>query len=537
VEKVKEFLQRPWLYLFIIIIGVSVKFYHIDYRYFWYDELETILHTSGIPDYTYNSILPKNEIHSIEEYNELLRLNKQDYSIGEQLKGISKLTNLNPFHYALLVFWHRLAGDKDLHYRLFNVFLFLLTLPFLFFLAKILFKSDLAGWIAVCLFSASPFFHFYAHEARYNMLCTFLLVASHYFLLKAFYQNKLKWWLAYWIAGSMLLYATILGGIAIIGHLFFVVFFKKEYRLQFGLSALGILLVYSPWLVSVFNHRQEILGALQWHTVYGNLSFIRLLVFQLLDISNVFVNFVSFGQYYQLILHNQFHGNIIEFTFNCIVFLLILYGMIQLFRQYSKEISWFLLLSIIPFYLYMYVSDLVRGAGMSLYWRYHLIYYVGILLAMAGFLSSKREQKHWIWISIFSILIILGFVSIYTISQDRYREVYFPAEDQVACMDIISGSENPLLISDFAFWAGIVNAFLTISNECECDNVDILYVTKDVQNVEDILKDTDYSEIFVAYLSYELTDNLKSQFGERMNPVEIEGISALWQININNKDN
>jgi uncharacterized membrane protein len=531
-EKVKEFLQKPWIYLFILIIGVSLKFYHIDYRYFWYDELETILHTSGIPDDTFNSIFPKNEIHSIEEYNDLLRLNKQDYTIGEQLKGISKLTNLNPLHYMLLVFWHRLAGDQDFHYRLFNVFFFLLTLPFLFFLAKILFRSDLAGWIAVCLFSVSPFFHFYAHEARYNMLCAFLLVASHYFLLKALYQNKLKWWLAYWISGSMLLYATILGGVAIIGHLLFVVFFKKEYRLQFGLSFLGILLIYLPWLVSVFNHREEILGALYWHTIYGNLSFARLLIFQLLDLSNVFVNFVSFTQHWQLIYHNQFQGNIIEFTFNCILILLILYGIIQVFRQYSKEVSWFLMLSIIPFFLFMYVSDLVRGAGMSLYWRYHLIYFIGILLVMTGFLSSKTERRHWIRISAFSILIILGLISIYTISQEKYREVYFPGEDQIACMEIISGSENPLLISDFSFWAGTVNAFLTISNSCKCDNIDVLYVANNIQNVEEMLKDTDYSEIFVAYLSYELTDNLRAQFGERMKPVEIEGISALWQIKL-----
>ena len=135
------------------------------------------------------------------------------------------------------------------------------------------------------------------------------------------------------------------------------------------------------------------------------------------------------------------------------------------------------------------------------------------------------------------LVIILGFISVYTISQDKYREVYFPAEDQVACMDLISGYEHPLLITDICIFDGTIKSFLTISNRCECDNVDVLYVTNDVQNVEDIFKDTDYSEIFVAYLSYELTDNLRSQFGERMNPVEIEGISALWQIKISNKDN
>ena len=151
---------------------------------------------------------------------------------------------------------------------------------------------------------------------------------------------------------------------------------------------------------------------------------------------------------------------------------------------------------------------------------------------MAGFLSSKTERRHWIRISVFSFLIILGFISIYTISQDKYRGIPFPAEDQVACLDFVSGSERPLLITDMCIFDGTVKSFLTISNRCECDNVDVLYVANDVQNMEDILKDTGYSEIFVAYLSYELTDNLRAQFGERMNPVEVEGISALWQIKL-----
>jgi uncharacterized membrane protein len=128
------------------------------------------MHTSGIDGNAFEEKLPINELKNISYYHDLLSLNNQDLSIQTQLKGIWNMTNLNPLHYAILVFWHRVAGDKDVHYRYFNVLIFILTLPFLFLLAKLLFKSNMAGWLAVAIFAVSPFFQNYTFEARYNKL-------------------------------------------------------------------------------------------------------------------------------------------------------------------------------------------------------------------------------------------------------------------------------------------------------------------------------------------------------------------------------
>ncbi|HDR53011.1 MAG TPA: phospholipid carrier-dependent glycosyltransferase [Mariniphaga anaerophila] len=70
--------------------------------------------------------------------------------------------NLNPLHSVILSFWYRLTGDDILHYRLFSVLIFILTLPFLFFLARKLFRSDQIAWIATSLYSVSPFIHLFA---------------------------------------------------------------------------------------------------------------------------------------------------------------------------------------------------------------------------------------------------------------------------------------------------------------------------------------------------------------------------------------
>ena len=49
---------RPWIYLFIVLIGIFLKFYRIDYRYFWYDEVCTIMHTSGTSGNAFLEKLP-----------------------------------------------------------------------------------------------------------------------------------------------------------------------------------------------------------------------------------------------------------------------------------------------------------------------------------------------------------------------------------------------------------------------------------------------------------------------------------------------
>lgn len=156
--------QKPWIYLIIIILGVSLKFYNLNYKIFWEDEIYTVQHVVGA-----NNILDigpgkVNEIVDLSYYKELLRHSSQEYTLGEELTAQYKKMNLNPLHYVMLSFWYRLAGDDIVHYRLFSVLIFILTLPFLFFLARKLFRSNLVAWVATSLYSVSPFIHVFAQR-------------------------------------------------------------------------------------------------------------------------------------------------------------------------------------------------------------------------------------------------------------------------------------------------------------------------------------------------------------------------------------
>ena len=74
--------------------------------------------------------------------------------------------------------------------------------------------------------------------------------------------------------------------------------------------------------------------------------------------------------------------------------------------------------------------------------------------------------------------------------------------------------------------------FLVVINECKSENIDIMYATPDINDIENIVKGKGYSEIFVFHASDELVENLKSLYGEKMDSLEVEGISPVWEIKI-----
>ena len=89
----KALIHNPWFYILILAVGIFFKVYKIEQKFFWYDEVASIGHTSG------NQIKApaQNVILSMKEHKEKLRLNSQGYTLSSELKGLIKSTNLNPY--------------------------------------------------------------------------------------------------------------------------------------------------------------------------------------------------------------------------------------------------------------------------------------------------------------------------------------------------------------------------------------------------------------------------------------------------------
>jgi uncharacterized membrane protein len=529
-KAIQKLMAQPWVYVAILLIGIFLKFYKIDFRFFWYDEVYTIVQTSGLSFKEYNEKLPVNELKNINYYNDLLRLNKQGFSIGSQLRGQLNTPNLNPLHYALLVFWHRIAGDSDISYRYFNVFFFLLTLPFMFYLARLLFKSDLAGWIALALFSVNGFFQYYAFEARYNTLCLFLIVLNQYLFLRAVSGKGYLWWTGYIITGILSLYSSIILGLVFIAHFMYILFFERKVLITYIAATVIIFLGYLPWLISIFNHIDKIFGSLSWQQSFGANQNIFTLIFAQFylvaysfDIINNYVAQLNFFTLHQL------NGNYITFFTNLIIIALLIYSVIHTYKREEKKNFVFILLLILPQFLFLLVTDLVRKAGISLIPRYNILNIFGFILFLVFLFKDKIYKGSYFFTGVFVLLIAIS------IGADFYVANKYPYVNSAKDMKnavLLSRSDNALLISDLKTSTAQPGspAVLAFTNACKTDKIDILRVQPDIQNIKGYFDSTAYKNIFVLNASQKLINNLKSQFGEKMDSINLKGYTNEWQI-------
>jgi uncharacterized membrane protein len=529
-QMIQKFLNRFYLYILISLIGVSLKFYHLDYKLLWIDEVYTVQHTSGIPDREYPTLIPVNEIKNINFYYNLYHLNKQDYKIGSQLKGLLTSTQLNPLHYPLLMIWHRIVGDDPVHFRLFSVFIFIITLPFLFLLAQRFFNSNLAGWITVSLYAVSPFIQLFAQEARYYILWSFILVVLHYLFLQVIRCNNIKGWSAYTITASLSLYASPVSIIIIFGHLVYVLIIRKDLLPGYGISMLVVFLIYLPWALSLFFKLDEITSVLSWQSNNKyNIAFWLPFLGQCLYLVSIF----SFKMDY-ITAFEQESFNIppeagSAFIFNTIVLIIIIWSIVFLFRKTKKEISYFLLLIIIPGFLFFYLNDLLRSAMTSWWWRYLIFIAPGAILAITNLLYKKIEEGKLLYFVFYLALILIGISSINSISKAKHWHIGNKMNVYSEDAQLISKAEKPLLITDFDNNKSMVD-FMVVIRECNSKNIDILRASTGIDSVENKIGHKEYSDIYVLYASLELTGNLKSQFDGKMEKVNIEGISSMWKI-------
>lgn len=531
-KRITAFIQTNWLIIvicFLTSVGVFFKFYHLEDRFFWYDETYTIAHVKGNQQFN----IAVDEIKTKSYYLDQLSLNKQNASFNFRINGLISSPNPKPLHYSLLMVWCKIVGDSPFHYRLFSLFIFIISLPFLFLLVKKITGSRLAGLIALCLYCTSPYFNYFAQQARYYMLWTFLIIALHYLLFNALSSNKTKWWILYIIVGILSLYANMLSGLVLIGHFIYILIYKKSILKAYCISSLFIVLFYTPWVILMINHQSEINNMLVWHSWAGyNLNFITLFVAQILLMAESFISFIgSYGQL-NLNMYLDFKSNYLLIGNSLFVITIIIYSVYYTLSTQSKEKSAFLLLIIIPQILFFIVADLVRNTAATYTHRYHVINIIGILLFLTLLFYKKLKESNLMFIGVFLLMVLLGLNSIYINSKNRcwYTAPY--CKTIVERSDLLKNSKHTLIITDYTYYTSYEKIkfvdFMSMVNEYKNYNVDYLVASSQNNNLEKLLASKSYSKIYVFNASGELIDRL-SNLSIKMEMIQM----GVWVINLN----
>jgi len=158
--------------LIIVLLGLSLRLYHLGYHDLWYDEAKSI-------------------------------------SIADSFL-------IRPFFYAVLYFWTKIFGLSEFSVRFPALIFSTLSIPSLYALGKKLFNPKVAI-IAAAIMALSPFQIWYGQEARHYSAGLFFSITSTYSLIMLMKGGR-----RYWI---YLLITSVLGSCT--GEFYLVLFLTQ----------------------------------------------------------------------------------------------------------------------------------------------------------------------------------------------------------------------------------------------------------------------------------------------------------------------
>lgn len=273
-----------WLMVSLVLLGVLFRVATLAQRVYWVDEVATSVRMSGYSLATVVEQVATGSELSLDDLLQFQRLSSQRTG-SDTLQALSQNPEHAPLYFLLVRGWAALFGSSVVALRSLSVGFSLLVLPALYRLCQRLFSAPV-GWMAVGLFSVSPFFVAYAQEARPYSLWTLLLVMACSSLLQAIDRNRLRDWLGYALTAALGLYTSILTAPVLLAQGLYVGLLQwpegaqrdgrrqslsRGYSPVFGNRVLPYLLavgsaiaLFSPWLWVIYQQRSLLQTNIVW---------------------------------------------------------------------------------------------------------------------------------------------------------------------------------------------------------------------------------------------------------------------------------
>lgn len=187
--------QARWLLLLLILLAFGLRLWRIEDKSIWWDESLSLYRAQQDVPYILS--------------------NRIDFP------GASTTDQHPPLYFVLLHFFIRFAGESDLALRLPSVLWAVLLVPLLYRLGTRLWDRSI-GLLAALWGTLSPFYLWYAQEARMYTMLTALTVISLYALWRAFTEQRRAWALLFGLTViaalfTQYLYALLIPGLALLG--------------------------------------------------------------------------------------------------------------------------------------------------------------------------------------------------------------------------------------------------------------------------------------------------------------------------------
>jgi uncharacterized membrane protein len=444
-----EFVPR-WIWIsvaFIVIAGVFFRFYNLDRKVFWEDEILGAIHAYGYTEAQIVAASPHLNVASdVQSYLQPSR------SLGVS-KTIDSLAAEDPQHppayYVIAHLWTQLFGGSVEALRTPAAIFGVLVLPCVFWLALELFGSVASALIAVALVAVSPFFVLYAQEAREYSLWTAAIALDAVIFLRAIRSNAPAMWIAYAAVTAAALYVYPLTGLVALGLALYL-FIRERGRLTRTMLAcvladLVALALFVPWIKAMMTSTGVARGMAQILT--SKLAVTQIVRIFARDIRLVFFDIGSAHL-------GPLGHSALDSSFTLLAVALCAYAFVALVRTTGYAVWGFIVIGLCLSMTPLLVRDLLVGGGFVYQGRYFLPLLLGAQLSVAAlfgrslFGSSPRGVKRTAWSVLLAVVFAGEALSCAIASQ---ATTWWNKDDEraPAVAAFVNAAPKPLVVSDY----------------------------------------------------------------------------------------
>jgi uncharacterized membrane protein len=439
-----------WLYLsvtFIVALGIFFRFYNLDHKVFWEDEILGAIHSFGYTEAEIVSASPRlTDASDVQHYLEPNR------SLGVN-STIQSLATEDPQHppayYVVTHLWTERFGGSIEALRTPAAIFGVLVLPCVFWLALELFGSLASALIAVALVALSPFFVLYSQEAReYSMWMTAIALAAAVFL-RAIRSNASAMWIAYGAITAGALYIYPLTGLVALGFTAYL-FIKERGRLTRAMLAcilaeIAALALFAPWAKAMMTSTGVERGMAVIFT--SRLSAVQIARIFARDIRLVFFDIGSAHL-------GPFGHSALDAAFTLIVIALCIYAIVSLIRTTPYAVWGFVVIGLCLSMTPLLIRDLLVSGNFVYQGRYFFPLLLGIELAVAalfGRLLFGGVAQSALRIGSAALLVFVLAGQVFSCAVASQAATWWNKDDEraPAVAALVNSADNAVVVSDY----------------------------------------------------------------------------------------
>ena len=429
---------------FILILGIFFRFYNLDRKVYWHDEVYTSVRVAG---YNHETIIKEAFKGNIISPQDLLKYQQPhpENTWKDTLDRLIEHPEHPPLYYLLVRFWWQLFGSSITATRSLSAVFSLLVFPCLYWLCQELFSSSLVSWTAVALVAISPFHVLYAQEAREYSLWTVTILIASAVLMRAIKKQKLGWWVVYSLSLTLNFYVSLLSILLAISHSVYL-FINEGCRWtknikNFLVSTIIACFLFTPWITVIISNHERLQDKTSWTNIARPLP--DLLFAWSLHLTSIFIDCIP---EYKLIISPKIAPIILVFIIYLVYFLIV----------HTTQKNWLFILSLIVIPASgLILPDLILGGQKSSMTRYFIPGYLGIQITVSYWLVKGKYSWQKLRQAIILILIISGIISCAVSSQENTWWSKVVSSDNPKIAVIVNKYEGTLLIShDYDINAG-----------------------------------------------------------------------------------